>query len=246
MLRLDAPDGVKTVDAFSGLRDALCVSAIVAQHALTLKWRDRQHRYSDAFAVYPWFPHPHPLFHGLVRVVTPALASVQNLTHLQPQCAPALSSDRSFVAREIDRPLLDAILARWKDCFATGNATNRDRRLFRALEMARAASRMPGGTDATFHDEGRAVALWVSAFEILARDEGRGDGLGRVRQLLSRVQLQSPKLRADSSVVNTIYKRLWIARNEFLHGSPVTAERLKLEKCKKPVGTVGNLVRGAG
>jgi hypothetical protein len=79
------------------------------------------------------------------------------------------------------------------------------------------------------------VALWVSAFEILARDEGRGDGLGRVRQLLSRVQLQSPKLRAHSSVVNTIYKRLWIARNEFLHGNPVTAERLKLEKCKKPV-----------
>jgi hypothetical protein len=61
------------------------------------------------------------------------------------------------------------------------------RRLFRALEMARAASKMPGGSDATEYNVGRAVALWVSGFEILAHDGHRAD-FERVLSLLGSVQ----------------------------------------------------------
>ena len=80
---------------------------------------------------------------------------------------------------EIDQPLLGAIPARWKHCFVDGDDSVVDRRLFRALEMARAASKMPGGSDATDYDVGRAVAMWVSAFEILAHD-GRHSDFGQV------------------------------------------------------------------
>ena len=60
--------------------------------------------------------------------------------------------------------------------------------------MARAASKMPGGSDATEYDAGRAVALWVSAFEILAHDGNRAD-FGRVLSLLGRVQWLKASLK---------------------------------------------------
>jgi hypothetical protein len=45
-----------------------------------------------------------------------------------------------------------------------GEESVEDPRLFRALDMARAAAKTPGGIDASEHDAGRAIALWVSAF----------------------------------------------------------------------------------
>ena len=147
---------------------------------------------------------------------------------------------------DLDDVLLRALLAHWEDYFATGNDTIKNRRLFRALEMARAASRMPGGTDATFFDEGRAVALWVSAFEILAHD-GHHSDFGRVLSLLSQVVWQSPTLKAQdhqvshkgtpipTNLAGAIYKRLHWARTSFLHGDKVTAETLRREKSEKRV-----------
>ena len=149
---------------------------------------------------------------------------------------------------DLDDVLLRALLARWEDFFATGNDTIENRRLFRSLEMARAASRMPGGTDATFFDEGRAVALWVSAFEILAHD-GRHSDFGQVLSLLSQVQWQNPALKVQdhevshkgapirTNLAGAVYKRLHWARTAFLHGNPVTAEmlRVRVEGSRKPV-----------
>ena len=43
-----------------------------------------------------------------------------------------------------------------------------DIKLFRSLNMANAAALLPAGADATMLDIGRSVALWSSAFEILA------------------------------------------------------------------------------
>lgn len=121
--------------------------------------------------------------------------------------------------------------------------TMEDRRLFRSINMARTASRMPGGSDATFYDAGRAVALWVSAFEILAHD-GRAD-LTRVLRLLARAQWNSSRLTPQDHVVRhrghslqtniagTIYEALYRARNDFLHGEPVTPATLRLTKCQR-------------
>ena len=146
----------------------------------------------------------------------------------------------------MDHPLLEAILARWRHCFANETINDRDLRLFRSLEMARAASKVPGGADANIYDAGRAVALWVSAFEILVRDEDHASPK-RVLSLLSRVQwlklkgqdrkvaLGKKKQKVQTNVAGEVYAHLNSVRNDFLHGNPVTDETLKLKKSGRGV-----------
>ena len=106
---------------------------------------------------------------------------------------------------------------------------------------------MPGGSDATEYDVGRAVALWVSAFEILAHDGNRAD-FPRVLSLLGRVQWLKPSLKVQdrqvkirkgapiqTNLAGVIYERLYRARNDFLHGNPITDKTLRVEKCRKHV-----------
>jgi len=229
MVREDAPPGVRTVTALGGFRDAVCVSAIVAGHGLGRKSKSGGIIHSDAFDVYPWFPSPR--LEGRIGAITPALVGIHDVERLRPQPAPALGR-RSLSKWEIDQPLLGAMLARWKHCFVDGEDSVEDRRLFRALEMARAASKMPGGSDATEYDAGRAVALWVSAFEILAHDGNRTD-FRRVLSLLGRVQCLKPSLKVQdrqvkirkgeapiqTNLAGVICERLYRARNDFLHGT---------------------------
>jgi hypothetical protein len=148
MIREDAPESVRTVDAFGGFRDAVCVSAILVGQSVSLTSKRSKPvgiLYSDAFDVYPWFPSAH--FDKHVGAVTPMLHGFHEVSKLQPQFAPALGH-RSLSTNHIDRPLLQALLARWENYFAAGNETVDNRRLFRSLEMARTASKSPGGTDA--------------------------------------------------------------------------------------------------
>jgi hypothetical protein len=237
MIREDAPDDVRTDIAVGGFRDAVCVSAIVA--GWSMKSATATIIHSDAFDVYPWFlgPHDH------LGAVTPAMVGIHNVEKLQGQSAPALG--RRLLS-DMDRPLLDALLARWRCCFVETDYSEKNLRLFRSLEMARAASKMPGGSDATQYDIGRVVALWVSAFEILAHDGRRAD-FGRVLSLLDRVQwLREPLKVQDrrvgskrqpikTNLAGVIYERLYHARNAFLHGDPISDETLTVEKCRKRV-----------
>jgi hypothetical protein len=235
MVREGVAPRVRTVTALSGFRDAVCVSAIVAGHGII---------HSDAFDVYPWFPDPR--HEGRISAFTPAMIGIHHVEQLRPQPAPALGR-RSLSPSQMDQPLLRAILARWKRCFVDGKDSIEGRCLFRALEMARAASKMPGGSDATEYDAGRAVALWVSAFEILVRDE-RQSNCRRVLLLLDRVEWLREKLKRrdrqarvrkdefiPSNLAGQIYGRLNEARNDFLHGNPVNEETLKFEASQRPV-----------
>jgi hypothetical protein len=237
MFRGDAPDGVRTDTAIGGLRDAVCVSAIVA--GWSMQSANGTIIHSDAFDVYPWFVG----LHDHLGAVTPAMVGIHNVEKLQAQSAPALGR-RHLSTTGMDRPLLDAILVRWRCCFVDGDDSTKNLRLFRSLEMARAASKRPGGSDATQYDVGRAVALWVSAFEILAHD-GRHADFGRVLSLLDRVRwLRQPFKVRDRTVIyrqqsiptnlaGVIYERLYRARNDFLHGNPVSDETLRLERCRQ-------------
>lgn len=239
MVREGAPSRVKTVPALGGFRDAICFSAIVASQCLAMKSQTLSGVvYSDAFDVYPWFPTK---LDEDIYAFTPAMLGMHEVGELRPQSAPALGK-RSVPDSCIDQPLLGEILTRWENCFVTGDVTAEHLRLFRSLEMARAASRMPGGTDATFYDEGRAAMLWVSAFEILVHNGVRAN-IERVLLRLNSVPWLSPKLKAKDQLVkvgkgNTVqtnlagavYEHLNRARNDFIHGNLVTPETLKLKK----------------
>jgi hypothetical protein len=173
MIRQDAPQLVKTVAAFGAVRDAVLSAAVIAGYGLTMKFRaGRGILYSEAFDVYPWFPTPD--MNGNLTTLTPALGGWHHVDACRPQSAPALGN--TFLeTSQIDEPLWQALVARWEERFVLGSETTKDRRLFRAIEMARAASKTPGGRDANEHHAGRSVALWVSAFEILAHDGKRAD-----------------------------------------------------------------------
>src|ERR1700733_13870635 len=241
MISEDAPKSVSTVEALGAFRDAICISAIVSAHARTLSWkRSVGILFADAFDVYPWFPRSDD--EKRLSAFTPALAAIHEVKQLRAQPSPALGR-RELSVVDCDRVLLNAILTRWENHFVNESETVEDRRLFRSLEMARAASKMPGGSDATLHDRGRAVALWISAFEILAHD-GHSD-LGRVLALLRRVDWRSKKMKISDrtvwhkkksihhNVAGGVYKVLYDARNKFLHGEPVTPETLRVSPCNK-------------
>jgi hypothetical protein len=70
--------------------------------------------------------------------------------------------------RDIDRPLAKALLERWVARFPQASMAWSDRALFRSLNMANEAARIPAPVASTFYDVGRTLALWVSAFEIVA------------------------------------------------------------------------------
>jgi hypothetical protein len=252
MVREDAPNGVKTLTALGGFRDAVSVSAIVAGDSVRSPTGGIIH--SDAFDLYPWFPNPR--LEGYLGTITPAMVGIHYVKELRPQSAPALGR-RSLSLGDMDHPLLEALLARWKHCFADEEYNGKDLRLFRSLEMARAASKVPGGVDANIYDAGRAVALWVSAFEILAHDE-QWASLRQVLSLLNQVKWLRRDLRDPERVVfldkrnknqiqtNTageVYAHLNSVRNDFLHGNPVTDQTLRLEKCQKNVMWFGGLSR---
>ena len=108
--------------------------------------------------------------------------------------------------------------------------------LFRSLNMAHHASQLPAGTDTTRLDIGRMVALWVSAFEILAHPAIGKSGTKSVFELLNSVQWEKKACRAkryhaevrngvtikNSTFFSWLYGELYRARDQFLHGNPIT------------------------
>lgn len=242
MFRDDAPEAIRTREALGAFRDAVSMSAIASSHSRVLTWRRPAGiQFSDAFDIYPW---------GLgndwgehLYAFTPAITGIHEVAKHRGQSAPALGM-RMLGQSDLDEPLLAELLRRWHDCYGVGNESADHRRLFRALDMARAASRMPGGADSTFYDGGRAIALWVSAFEILAYN-GHAD-LRRVLALLNRATWKHKALQAHDHAVyrgpdkpaiktNTagkVYSALNRVRNAFLHGNPVTPNILHLPRCE--------------
>jgi hypothetical protein len=144
MVRVGAPQVIKMTATFGGFRDAVCFAAIVAGQCVALKSDTLLGVvHSDAFDVYPWF-FPQGQFDERIVAFTPAIAGMHEAKRLRPQSAPALGK-RSLSNALIDQPLLTSLLTRWERSFGGACQTVEDRRLFRALEMARAASRTPGG-----------------------------------------------------------------------------------------------------
>jgi hypothetical protein len=85
---------------------------------------------------------------------------------LHGQTMPALSP-HTLNKRDLDLLLMGELLKRWERCFATETPSVGDERLFRSLNMANSAVKLPAGADTNLYDTLRSAALWASAFEIL-------------------------------------------------------------------------------
>jgi hypothetical protein len=237
MISNDAPSSARSVRALASFRDAVNIAAIVSSHAKVLKRaRGGGIQFSDGFDIYPWMVAKG----GGERLVaiTPAVMALHDVNRFCGQSSPALP-ERRLAQYELDAPLLIELLARWHRFYSESDQRSDNLALFRSLDMARIAARMPGGSDATFLDTGRSVALWVSAFEILAH-QGRS-GLRQVLSLFSGVEWERERLRAmdqqfqhgrdivRTNIAGKIYATLNRIRNRFLHGEPVTVDTLILQ-----------------
>jgi len=164
LLRSDAPETFRSIEAVSSFRDLLALSVIPLQRARGIVHDGSHHiQYSDYFDFYPWVYHEG---HKHLVCNTPAQLSLHEVRVFRGQTSPILSP-LEFDHMDVDTPLLNALLQRWRIRYGTKRPEWSDRALFRSLNMAAAASKMPAGVDLTTFSLGRNIGLWVSAFEIL-------------------------------------------------------------------------------
>ncbi|WP_075008664.1 hypothetical protein [Stigmatella aurantiaca] len=235
--RLDAPATFRTIDALSSFRNLIALSVIPYGRAFALNdWSGEEIFFGESFAFYPWMiEEPYEV----LKCKTPAVTELQDVQLFRGQSLPGLpisSLERSY----IDRPLFQELLMRWRRRYESAEPSRSDIALFRSLNMAYHASLMPAAGDTTFYDVGRIVALWVSAFEILAHpgEDGRVNR-NKVLELIKQMVWQNPdcespiidpsgKTERREPLAFWICNALYECRNSFIHGNPVSADSLRL------------------
>ncbi len=225
-----APSKFREVGAPASFRDLVALSVITHGRALELvrPRRDRV-RFGETFAIYPWMLDRN--YEDLIGK-TPAILGIHMVSSFKGQSSPALA--RTPVGRrDIDQPLFDALMARWLRHYEAEQPEWADVALMRSLNMAYQASLMPGGTDTTFYDVGRVVALWVSAFEILVHPGGEGRAnRDKVFDLIEQTPWAiqdsgkpaydtGSKNKVKRTLASWLYQKLYDCRIDFLHGNPV-------------------------
>ena len=244
ILRDDVPKSFLTVDAVASFRDLVAMSVVPLSRARSIVWqRSFATFYSDWYDFYPWMintAHQHLVCH------TPALAGLETIDDFHGQGAPDLANI-ILEKRDFDTVMLQALIKRWRRRYGQRSASWADVALFRSLNMAVAASKMPATVDTTLFSLGRSVGLWVSAFEILAHPKIGRSNLHLVYSLLDSAPWQGKNLRrkryrafvtANRQKQNNaplrslpcwLYGEIYHARNDFLHGNPIRINRLRVK-----------------
>jgi hypothetical protein len=104
--------------------------------------------------------------------------------------------------------------------------------------MAYQAAALPINNQPTMYDYGVRIGSWVSAFEILAHPGEGQSNLNTVLDLLDEVSWGLPRVGHRRYVIKykkkkrnvplalELYKQIYDARNDFVHGNPVALSRL--------------------
>jgi hypothetical protein len=236
IVRDDVLPRLARVDPLASFRDLVALCVIPYCRSLAAVYSN-PHRisYSNSFSFYPWTLAANN--EDLVAL-TPAMQALHIVEEFHGQSAPELPV---MQLSELDEPLFDALIGRWKRHYLGKRQRWQDRALFRSLNMATQAAQLPASVDTTLYDLGRMTALWVSAFEILAHPRTANSGLTSVYPLFERVSYQdrgvgrrryvaymgrSKRPWPRRSLPCWLYGKLYHARNRFLHGSPVRTSLL--------------------
>jgi hypothetical protein len=238
ILRSDAPDTCRTAEAVTAFRDLVSLSAIPLARARSLHSDSGEPLvYSTAFQFYPWMLDSG--YQNLIMTNSASL-SVHLLSEFEGQSFPE-QSQTSLMERDIDIPLAKALLERWVTRFPRASTAWGDRALFRSLNVANEAARIPALVAPTIYDVGRTLALWVSAFEIVAHPGGTGrSNLATVAAMIEKVKWLDPTLAAATHNVvigkkatprplaTWVCKKIYGLRNDYLHGNEVAGPSLRL------------------
>lgn len=244
LVQSNAPRSIFTANAFASFRDAIALSVVPYNRALGLlrSGTPRIH-FSNTFSLYPWMLDKD---YEYLMVNTLAVLGVHEVTKFNGQSSPEISR-ATLAPTALDQPLLTELLKRWHR-YCTGRGPKwPEQALFRSLNMANQASLLPAAADVTFYDIGRSIALWVSAFEILAHPGVGRSGLRLVYDLLEKVVWETKGCRSRRhkaydanhkpytrrSIACWVYGEIYKARNDFLHGNPISENRLTVKRSKR-------------
>jgi hypothetical protein len=196
-------------------------------------------QYSDYFDFYPWSFNDQ---NGHLVCNTPGLVALHEVRAFKGQSSPILSPIE-LDGFDLDSPIVTELLARWRVRYGTNKPAWAEEALFRSLNMAVAASKMPAGPDLTRFALGRSIGLWVSAFEILTHKGNAKVGLWDVYDLLGAAPWREKKSKyrrytpysskARRNLACWIYGEIHRVRNDFLHGNPIDHKRHIVKKSKR-------------
>lgn len=236
LIRSDAP---KCIDfyAIAAFRNCIAISAVIDAWVYELTGGNAGYPlWADYYDFYPFTVGEN----GALMARSVASFEIDHSNNFRGQRAPHIAS-QSCLSFGVDEIVLERCLQQWDRRFLQNRSERASQVLFRSLEIASQAMRVPaiGTQRPTIHDFGVGIALWVSAFEILSHPRKGNANLGTVLDLLSNVDWIDKKLRATRFTVEyprknyrkvnlaqKFYHQLYSARNAFLHGNAVTASKL--------------------
>lgn len=235
LVRSDAP---KSIDfyAVASFRNSIAISAVIDAWVYRLAGGNAGYAlWADYFDFYPFTAGKD----GTLMARSVASFEIDHSEDFRGQRAPHIVS-HSCLSFGVDEFVLERCLQQWDRRFLQNRKERQSQVLFRSLEVACQAMRVPavGTQRPTIHDLGVGIAMWVSAFEILSHPKVGDANLGTVLDLLSKAdwidaKLQSKrykvKYRGKTHAINLVqkfYHELYRARNAFLHGNAVTQSKL--------------------
>jgi hypothetical protein len=241
--RDDSSQLYRSVEAIGGFRDAICLSVVPYGWAQTLRFdRPFDILFGSWFSVYPWMTDKN---YEYVVMQSMAQLALHLVEEIKPQSTPGITP-RELKPSMIDRTLLNALLERWPLRYQSERASWENTALFRSLNMANFASLLPSTAQVTNYDIGRSVSLWVSAFEILVHPGQGQSGFLQVYDILEKVQWNLTECKEKvyeahgfkpgqqkRNLPCWIYGVIYNARNQYLHGNPISNDTLVVPQSKR-------------
>jgi hypothetical protein len=233
-----APQQLREIDAIVGFRNIFALSTIIKghEHSLTSKFVAYP-VYSDYFDFYPITISKDD--DGFLTKSPSVLGFDDERKSFRGQTSPSLAGP-AHVSAGPPGFLFDQLQKVWSRRYLRKRYGEwSTRALFRSLEMAYQATSMPFKNYSTMYDFGASASLWVSALEILSHPKKGSANLSTVLDLIGKYDWIDKDVKRRAYVVKyggkrtnvnlaqKLYKELYDTRNAFLHGNPVTPNRLK-------------------
>lgn len=243
IIKDNAPQHLFDIEAIIGFRNIAAIATIIKGHIQSLKnTYNSIITYSDYFNFYPITLTKDG--NGFLTKSPSVSGFDSEYNKFTGQTSPDLPSP-GHLKSDCSGKLFEMLLIAWEKHFLKNNLKKWPARaLFRSLEMAYQASSMPFKNHSTIYDYGSSASLWVSALEILSHPQKGNANLLTVLNLLGEYKWSNKELKRKSYVIKykgnkkrfnlsqKLYKELYDTRNAFLHGNPVSLNRLKPFKMK--------------
>ena len=246
IVREDAPNQIGSLEAVVSFRNIFALSCLLYAWPRTIGSHNVSFPlWSDFFDFYPTRPSKDGQF---LHTLSPAIDGGCLPNNFKGQVSSKLPSDKSRFGFQPDDKILPRLISEWNKQFAESNSQARKRLvLFRSLEMAYQAASLPSNSRYTIYDFGSRIALWISTFEVLIhpgrkRPGKKRDGANfeKVASLLRQASWRDARLRRRAYLISVernkpkervnlilkLYRELYDARNDFLHGNRVVRSRL--------------------